>query len=114
MVIGGHTVTHPVLGRADPEVQRHEIEGCARRLLERLGVSMRFFAYPVGLPGAFDDATRRILHGAGVKLAFSLYGGYLRPGRLDPYDVPRASVGRDTELRGFRALLAAPRLFARW
>jgi peptidoglycan/xylan/chitin deacetylase (PgdA/CDA1 family) len=114
MVIGGHTVTHPVLGRADPEYQRHEIEGCARRLFEQLGVPMRFFAYPVGLPATFDDATRHMLHRAGVALAFSLYGGYLRPGRLDPYDVPRASVSSDTRLRGFRAMLTAPRLFARW
>jgi peptidoglycan/xylan/chitin deacetylase (PgdA/CDA1 family) len=114
MTIGGHTATHPVLGRAEPEVQHREITECARRLNEELGVSMRFFAYPVGLPATFDDGTRRILRRAGVKLAFSLYGGYLRPGRLDPYDVPRASVGMGASLRRFRAMLGFPRLFARW
>ena len=114
MVIGGHTVTHPVLARADPAVQRTEIEGCARRLLEQLGVRMHFFAYPVGLPTAFDDGVQRILKRAGVTLAFSLYGGYLCPGRFDPYDVPRASVGSETQLPAFRAMLSAPRLFARW
>ena len=114
MTIGGHSATHPVLGRADPEVQSREIEECARRLGEELGVSMRFFAYPVGRPGSFDAATRRILRGAGVELAFSLYGGYLRPGRLDPYDVPRASVEMGATPRGFRAMLALPGLFARW
>jgi hypothetical protein len=75
---------------------------------------MRFFAYPVGLPGAFDERTRRILRDAGVKLAFSLYGGYLRPGRLDPYDVPRASVAIGARPRRFRAMLGFPGLFARW
>ncbi len=114
MTIGGHSATHPVLGRAEPEVQSREIEECARRLGEELGVSMRFFAYPVGRPGSFDAATRRILRGAGVELAFSLYGGYLRPGRLDPYDVPRASVEMGATPRGFRAMLAFPGLFARW
>jgi peptidoglycan/xylan/chitin deacetylase (PgdA/CDA1 family) len=114
MTIGGHSVTHPVLGNSEPAAQTREIEGCGRRIGERLGVQMRFFAYPVGLPATFDETTQRILERVGVKLAFSLYGGYLRPGRLDPYDVPRASVGLGTGTRGFRAMLAFPRPFARW
>ena len=116
MVIGGHTVTHPVLARADDEVQRWEIETCARRLREELGMSMRYFAYPIGLPDAFNDSTRRILHAVGVKLAFSLYGGYLRRDRLDSYDVPRTSIGIGigTDRSAFRAALAVPKLFARW
>jgi hypothetical protein len=114
MTIGGHSVTHPVLGKSEPAAQTREIEGCGRRIDERLGVRMRFFAYPVGLPATFDETTQRILERVGVKLAFSLYGGYLRPGRLDPYDVPRASIGLGTGTRGFRAMLASPRLFARW
>ena len=114
MTIGGHSVTHPVLANADAVVQRKEIEGCADRLDEELGVPMRFFAYPVGLPHSFDDTTRRALRDAGVKLAFSLHGGYLRPGRIDHYDVPRASVGLETTPRAFRAMLAFPGAFARW
>jgi peptidoglycan/xylan/chitin deacetylase (PgdA/CDA1 family) len=112
MTFGGHTATHPVLARAKPEAKRREVEECARRLEDELGVSMRFFAYPVGMPTAFDEPTREILRHAGVKLAFSLYGGYLRPGRLDPYDVPRLSIG--PRLTGFRAKLALPGQFGRW
>jgi peptidoglycan/xylan/chitin deacetylase (PgdA/CDA1 family)/ubiquinone/menaquinone biosynthesis C-methylase UbiE len=114
MTIGGHSVTHPVLGRAEPELQKREIEECALRLREELGLPMRFFAYPVGLRGSFDDATRRILRGAGVELAFSLYGGYVRPGQLDPYDVPRTTVGLSVGPRAFRALLGFPGFLARW
>jgi peptidoglycan/xylan/chitin deacetylase (PgdA/CDA1 family) len=114
MTIGGHSVTHPVLANADPETQRREIEGCARRLDEELGVPMRLFAYPVGLRDSFDEATRRALAEAGVELAFSLYGGYVRPGRIDPYDVPRTSVGPATTPRAFRAMLTFPQAFARW
>jgi peptidoglycan/xylan/chitin deacetylase (PgdA/CDA1 family) len=114
MTIGGHGATHLILGRASPEVQAREVEECGRRLEEELGLPMRFFAYPVGLPGTFDGATRRILRDAGVNLAFGLNGGYLRPGRLDPYDVPRTTIGARQRLRGFRALLALPGLFARW
>jgi peptidoglycan/xylan/chitin deacetylase (PgdA/CDA1 family) len=114
MVIGGHTARHPVLGRADEATQRREIEECRRRLQEELGVSMRYFAYPVGLPGSFDATTRRLLGHAGVTLAFSLHGGYVRRRPLDPYDVPRASVGIGSGPGAFRAALALPSLFARW
>ena len=113
MTIGGHTVRHPVLARAEPAAQASEIAGCARRLDEELGVTMRYFAYPVGLRSAFDQNTRSLLRSAGVELAFSLYGGFARPGdRFDPLDVPRATVGPKLEV--FRAMLAFPGLFARW
>jgi peptidoglycan/xylan/chitin deacetylase (PgdA/CDA1 family) len=114
MLIGGHSANHPVLGRSDEAQQRHEIEGCARHLRDRLGVSMRWFAYPVGLAGTYDDVTRRLLRAAGVRLAFSLRGGFVPPGPLDPLDVPRASVALQAGESAFRAALAQPRLFARW
>jgi peptidoglycan/xylan/chitin deacetylase (PgdA/CDA1 family) len=114
MGIGGHTAGHPVLGRSDEARQRREIEGCSRRLRDRLGIPMRYFAYPVGLAGTFDEITRRLLRAAGVRLAFSLHGGFVRPGPLDPFDVPRTSVGVDAGPSAFRAALAQPRLFARW
>ena len=114
MVFGGHTATHPVLARADEEVQRWEIETCAQRLREQLGIAMRYFAYPVGLRDTFDVTTRRILRAAGVEIAFSLYGGYVRGRMPDRYDVPRASVGIGTDARAFRAALTLPQLFARW
>jgi hypothetical protein len=114
MTVGGHTVTHPVLSRADGDRQREEIEGCRQRIADELGLPMPFFAYPVGLRDSFDDATKLLLRDAGVRMAFSLYGGYSRRGDRDPYDVPRASVSLGMRPQEFRAMLASPRLFARW
>jgi peptidoglycan/xylan/chitin deacetylase (PgdA/CDA1 family) len=102
MSIGGHTVTHPVLARLPAERQREEIEGCARRLREELGVAMRWFAYPVGARDTFTPLTQRLLRDCGVELAFSYYGGFARPSRWNPLDVPRVHV--DSAL--------APRLLA--
>ncbi|MEA2292506.1 MAG: hypothetical protein QOE86_145 [Solirubrobacteraceae bacterium] len=114
MEIGGHTVSHPVLARAGEDRQREEIEGCRRRLHDQLGIPMRSFAYPVGLRDCFGDTTKRLMREAGVRHAFSLYGGYT-PGRpADPYDVPRASIGRGTDPAAFRAKLTVPRVFAQW
>ena len=114
MDVGGHSANHPVLGRATPEAQAREIDECAQRLAQELGIPMRLFAYPVGLRESFDLSTRTILADAGVELAFSLYGGYLRPGRLDRLDVPRASVGLETNQHAFRAMLGFPSRLARW
>lgn len=114
MTIGGHTVDHPVLARTDPERQRREIEECGLRLADELGVEMRYFAYPVGLRSSFDATAQGILADLGVRLAFSLYGGYSRPGRRDPMNVPRASVSIGAREEEFRAMLVFPRLFARW
>jgi peptidoglycan/xylan/chitin deacetylase (PgdA/CDA1 family) len=114
MDIGGHTVNHPVLARLDEREQRAEVEECRRRLEVELGVDMKLFAYPVGLPDSFDARTRACLARAGVALAFSLHGGYLRGGTWDRYDVPRASVGPDACAAVFRATTALPAVFARW
>jgi hypothetical protein len=75
---------------------------------------MKLFAYPVGLPDSFDARTRACLARAGVELAFSLHGGYVRAERWDPYDIPRASVAPDALAAPFRAMTALPGLFARW
>ena len=114
MAIGGHSATHPILARSTHDGQAREIAECARRLDEELGIPMRWFAYPVGLRSAFDKQTKDVLRSSGVTLAFSLYGGYVRRGPVDPYDVPRASVALGMSASAFRAMLTLPGQFARW
>lgn len=115
MVIGGHTLTHPVLAREPRERQAQEIEGCAARLKAELGIAMTYFSYPVGLPGTWSGDTRRLLGDAGVKLAFTYSGGYHRRGPLrDPLAIPRASVSASMSPSRFAVLLWAPGLLARW
>lgn len=113
MHVGGHTVDHPVLARLPRAAQAEQVAGCARRLGEELGLSMRWFSYPVGLRDAFDGDTRACLEEQGVELAFSLYGG-VAGGRIDRLDVPRTSIGWGTTHGMFRSTLRAPALLARW
>jgi peptidoglycan/xylan/chitin deacetylase (PgdA/CDA1 family) len=113
MDLGGHSVDHPVLSRIDEGEQQAEVEGCCRRLESELGLPVKLFSYPVGLSSSFDARTRACLRRAGIKLAFSLHGGYVRR-RMDPYDVPRASVGASVDASSFRAMTTLPQLFARW
>lgn len=112
MSIGGHTVNHPVLARLTPDEQRAEIADCRRRIEQQLGIRMHAFAYPLGLPGTFDEHTRAFLEREGVSVAFSFSGG--RSSRsLDRYSVPRANVSIALTRKGFRSVLALPELFTR-
>jgi peptidoglycan/xylan/chitin deacetylase (PgdA/CDA1 family) len=112
MAVGGHTVDHPVLARLPREGQQAEIAGCGRRLAEELGEPMRYFSYPVGGPAAFDRDTRDCLREAGVRVAFSYYGGYRTFDDWDDYDIRRVAVESYTTLNWFKALVSLPRLFA--
>jgi peptidoglycan/xylan/chitin deacetylase (PgdA/CDA1 family) len=112
MTIGGHTVTHPILARASSELQREEIFGCGKRLAEAIGKPMQYFSYPVGGLTAFDARTREILREAGVRFAFSYYGGFRRFSDWDDYDVRRVGIETYVTPDWFRSITSLPRLFA--
>jgi peptidoglycan/xylan/chitin deacetylase (PgdA/CDA1 family) len=108
MTIGGHGVNHHILSRMPRADQWHEIATCGRRLEEELGVPMRTFSYPQGKRDSFDADTREGLRKAGVRTAFSYYGGFRRLSAWDDYDIPRVAVEHDTTFGEFRALVLAP------
>jgi peptidoglycan/xylan/chitin deacetylase (PgdA/CDA1 family) len=114
MAIGAHTVTHPILASLPARLQHDEVGSCLDRLEHELGRRPSLFSYPVGMRDSFDAASRAAVRDHGVRLAFSNYGGMARPSRWDPLDVPRTNVWRGMSSHWFRALTAAPPLFARW
>ena len=112
MTIGGHTVDHPVLARLPVERQCEEVEGCAARIRAETGRPMEYFAYPVGSPWAFDADTRACMEAAGVRRAFSYYGGHARADS-PRFDTPRMAVEPTVALPDLGAMLWLPQLFAR-
>ena len=113
MTIGGHTVTHPILSQMTEEQQFAQISGCGVRIATEIGTPLTCFSYPVGSPANFNDATRRSLARAGVKHAFSYYGGVQRFGAWDDYDIRRLPVDHDTTFDSFRAMVTMPQVFGR-
>jgi peptidoglycan/xylan/chitin deacetylase (PgdA/CDA1 family) len=111
MVVGGHTVNHPILARLPRNEQEAEIAECGRRLREELGSPMQFFSYPVGAGDSFNGDTRRVLHESGVRLAFSFYGGYSQFNAWDPLNLPRAPVEAYFSPALFRSMITFPQLF---
>ena len=112
MTVAGHTVTHPVLARISIKRQREEILGCGARLAEEMREPMRYFSYPIGKPGSFDSVTQDCLREAGVRYAFSYYGGFRRFGEWNSYDVRRVPVETHLTAEWFQSIVTVPQFFA--
>lgn len=112
MTIAGHTVTHPVLAQASVQRQRNEILGCGSRLAEELHEPMRYFSYPVGGPSSFSSVTQNCLREAGVRYAFSYYGGFCRFDKWNNYDVRRVAIDPYLTTDWFRSIVTLPQVFA--
>jgi peptidoglycan/xylan/chitin deacetylase (PgdA/CDA1 family) len=112
MVIGGHSVHHPILSTLSRFDQELEISGCAAAIEQHLGEPMEYFSYPRGKPDAFNEETREVLLQNGVKYAFSYYGGMNRFSTFDPLDVRRVPIDSETNLEHFEAMVSLPEVFA--
>ena len=77
-----------------------------------MGEPMRYFSYPIGKPGSFDSVTQHCLREAGVRYAFSYYGGFRRFGDWNNYDVRRVPVETYLTADWFRSIFTLPQLFA--
>lgn len=69
---GGHTHTHPILGRCTFEQQVEEIRKCRERITNELGSSPTTFAYPNGGAADFTEDTQRLLAEHGFTSAFTM------------------------------------------
>jgi len=77
--LGGHTHTHPILGRCTREVAAVEIQTCHQRMSQELERSPTLFAYPNGMPNDFDQTTQTTLREAGFSASFTMLPGFVRP-----------------------------------
>ncbi len=74
MIVGSHSVSHPVMSRLKAKDQEHEIVESFATLEKTLGqVYPRTFCYPYGGKHTFTKTTERLLNKNGVVLAFAVY-----------------------------------------
>lgn len=87
--IGAHTMTHPILARAEAGEAREEIVQSRRRLEDITGAPVLSFAYPNGRPGR-DYAREHVdaVRDAGFELAVSTSWG-AATAQSDPFQIPR-------------------------
>ncbi|WP_441243064.1 polysaccharide deacetylase family protein [Tardiphaga sp. 768_D3_N2_1] len=96
--IGGHTVTHARISSLSPDGARFELKGGRDRLVERLGIPARHFAFPYGRSGDCGPRDFAIARDAGYASAATTRKGLVRNGQ-DAYNLPRCTInGADRSL----------------
>jgi peptidoglycan/xylan/chitin deacetylase (PgdA/CDA1 family) len=90
VVIGSHTVTHPVLSRTDPGQMRREIIDSKRMLEERLARPVNYFCYP---DGAHNPEVVDIVRQT-YRAAVTTRPGLVMPGE-DRWLLPRIGAGEE-------------------
>ncbi|WP_137286120.1 polysaccharide deacetylase family protein [Halorussus salinisoli] len=83
MVVGAHSVNHPVLSRLSSAQQREEITDSFESLAEWVGdLPAKLFAYPYGTDQTFSAETKRLLEAADCDAAFTMISARATPGRF--------------------------------
>jgi peptidoglycan/xylan/chitin deacetylase (PgdA/CDA1 family) len=95
-VVEAHSVTHPPLRKMSERRQQSEIVDSRQELQRRLGVPVKYFAYPFG---SFNASTVQFTEQAGFRAAFSV-----GKGNNSRYQVTRHSMWASS-LASFQAVL---------
>ncbi len=99
MLIGAHTVAHPILAGLSVDEVRREIAESRRTLEDLIGERVAHFAYPNGQPDQdYSDDTVRIVREMGFDSAVNTAWGAARAG-TDHFQLPRFSPWDRTPLR---------------
>jgi peptidoglycan/xylan/chitin deacetylase (PgdA/CDA1 family) len=102
---GSHTHSHVILGRAAPDVIRHELLE-SRRIIEReTGVPCTHFCYPNGSPGDFSATSEELLREHGFRSSLTTVGG-LNPTPCSPFLLRRLGMTNDLRPTQFEQYLA--------
>jgi peptidoglycan/xylan/chitin deacetylase (PgdA/CDA1 family) len=89
MLIGAHTVNHPILARLARCDARSEIQGSKQRLEDILDERVSLFAYPNGKPGSdYTPESVEIVRDLGFDAAVTTAWGASRL-TTDPFQIPR-------------------------
>jgi peptidoglycan/xylan/chitin deacetylase (PgdA/CDA1 family) len=89
MLVGAHTISHPILARISLDDAKQEIEGSKAFLEGILGEQVSLFAYPNGKPLAdYQPEHVEIVKNAGFKLAMSTAWGAANI-KQDVFQIPR-------------------------
>jgi peptidoglycan/xylan/chitin deacetylase (PgdA/CDA1 family) len=89
--IGGHTVSHPHVASLTPERARAELQGCRDRLIEKLDLPIRHFAFPYGRAADCGPRDFAIARDCGFASAATTRKGLMRAGH-DVFDLPRNTI----------------------
>jgi peptidoglycan/xylan/chitin deacetylase (PgdA/CDA1 family) len=89
--IGAHTLSHPRISSLSPTDAFAELQGSRQRLIERLGIPVRHFAFPYGRSGDCGPRDFDLARDAGFASAATTRKGLMRNGQA-PFELPRNTI----------------------
>jgi len=107
--IGCHTKTHPDLTMISKKQLEAEINDAKKELEQKLGISIKYFAYP---KGKYNDEIVKIVKRAGYLAAFTVEPGCISD-HLDKFRLPRTIVDTTHQLDEFPAMYSPSTLLLR-
>jgi len=100
VTIGSHSSNHMILANIPDDMLVADLAASQKLLEKHLGEKARYFAYPNGHPGDYDDRVASRVEGAGFHLAFTMVPNIASESddpmtlpRLAPADEPGFMVG---------------------
>ena len=90
-IVGSHTHNHEIVSTLNPEQSKDEIEKSRCLLSERIDIACKYFSYPNGARGDFNETHKKQLKDAGYAGAFSQIPGLNLP-NTDPYELRRMNI----------------------
>lgn len=100
--VEAHTVSHAAMSGLGYDGQLAEIAGNKTYLEGITGQPVQFLAWPFG---DWNESAVQAAAAAGIVGAFGLGGTAAQIGAIDPYHVPRLTVGVDTDITTFAAMV---------
>ena len=93
VTIGAHTLSHPMLAKHDRETAWREIAASRAAIAEKLGLTARHFAYPVGDPASAGPRDFALAAEAGFETAVTTRPGHVFSAHAEHlHALPRVSV----------------------
>lgn len=99
--IGFHSNTHRDLTKLDDASLKDEIINGKKRLEEKLGFRLRYFAYP---KGRYSSKIIQIVKDAGFEAAFTVDGGGQKE-IYKPFRIPRITISKFMKINDLTGLL---------
>ena len=106
--IGSHTATHSHLAKISDEQLHREIVDSKKILEDKLGFSLRYFAYPKGI---YSKRIIEYVEKAQYDLAFTVDGYAVANNNKDRFEISRISIDGELSRNQFEALLSPLGIF---
>lgn len=103
-----HTKSHPILSKTEKKAALLEITESYRICSQRIGRTLKIFAYPNGQEKDFNPEIKNILKSERFEAALTTVPGIIKPG-FDLYSLPRFSLDGSDDLAFFRITISGIR-----